>query len=69
MTASLEANILQYVSYILYPIQSQRDQAEEVKALIDSNSEINIITPVFAVRLGLSIHLTDIVAQKIDSPL
>ena len=35
-------------------------------ALINSNSKANVMTAAFATRLGLSILLTGIGAQKID---
>ena len=66
MTACLEANSLQRVSCIYYPVQFQGDQAREVRALIDSGSEVNAMTPAFAARLGLSVRPTGIGAQKID---
>ena len=54
MTANPEA--LQYISGIWYPIQFQGGQAEEVKALIDSGSEVNTMTPIVAAQLGFSIR-------------
>ena len=66
MTASSEANTLQRVPCIHYPVQFQGDQAGEVRALIDSGSEVNAMTPAFAARLGLSVRPTGIGAQKID---
>ena len=66
VTASLEAHTLQHASFIHYLVQYQRDQAGKVIALIDSNSEVNAITAVFAARLGLPILSTGIGAQKID---
>ena len=69
MTASLEANILKRVSCIHYPVQFQGGQAKEVKALIDSRSKVKAKKPAFAAKLGLSIHLTSISAQKIDGSI
>ena len=66
MTASPEANTLQRVPCIHYPVQFQGDQAGEVRALIDSGNEVNAMTPAFAARLGLSVRPTGIGAQKID---
>lgn len=39
---------------------------EEVRALIDSGSEANAMTPAFAVRLALITRESNVVAQKID---
>ena len=66
VTASPKANTLQRVPCIHYPIQFQRDQAGEVRALIDSDSKVNAMTLAFAARLGLSVRPTGIGAQKID---
>ncbi len=71
MTASSEANIksLQRVPCIWYPVQFQEDQ-HKVKALIDSSSGVNAITPAYAKKLGLTNRKTSVGAQKIDgSPL
>ena len=64
MTASPEA--LQHVPCIRYPVQFQ---AQQVKALIDSGSEVNAMTPAFAAKLGLSTRPTGVGAQKIDGSL
>ena len=52
--------------YIRYLVQFQ---AQQVEALINSGSEINAITPVFAAKLGLSTPPTGVGAQKIDGSL
>ncbi len=55
--------------YIRYPVQFQEDQPE-VKALIDSGSEINTMTPAFTAKLGLRPRPTNVRVQKIvGSPL
>ena len=53
MTASSKA--LQRVLNISYPVQFEKSQAGEVRALIDSHSKVNAMTPIFAAKLGLSI--------------
>ncbi len=71
MTTSLEISIgpLQHVPCIRYPIQLQEDQLE-VKALIDSGSQVNAMTLAYAKKLGLTTWKTSVGAQKIDgSPL
>ena len=64
MTASSEA--LQRVSCISYPVQFEGSQAGEIRALIDSGSEVNAMTPAFAAKLGFSTQPTNVGAQKID---
>ena len=64
MTASSEA--LQRVPCISYPVQFEGSQAGEVRALIDSGSEVNAMTPAFAAKLGLSTQPTNFGVQKID---
>ena len=64
MTASSEA--LPRVPCISYPVQFEGSQAGEVRALIDSGSEVNAMTPAFAAKLGLSTQPTNVGAQKID---
>ncbi len=71
MTISLEADAsalapkaLQWVPYIRYPVRFQEDQP--MRVLIDSGSEVNTITPAYAVELGLITRKTSVKAQKID---
>ena len=42
-------------------------QEEQVKALLDSNSKINIINRSYAKKLGFKVQITNIGAQKMDS--
>ncbi len=65
MTASSEA--LKRIPCIWYPVQFQRNQ--NVKALIDSGSEVNAMTPAYAAELGLTTRKTSVGAQKIDASL
>ena len=51
------------VPCIHYPVQFQEEQ---VKALLDSGSEVNAMNPDYAQKLGLKIRRTNIGAQKID---
>ena len=51
------------VPCIHYPV---RFQAEQVRALLDSGSEVNAMSPAYAERLGLKTRKTNIGAQKID---
>ena len=52
------------VPYIYYLVQFQEKQ---IRALLNSNSEINAMNPNFAQKLGLKIWKTNVGAQKIDS--
>ena len=51
------------VPCIHYPV---RFQEEQVRALLDSGSEVNAMSPAYAKRLGLKTRKTNVGAQKID---
>ena len=51
------------VPYIYYPVWFQEEQ---VKALLDSSSEINAMNSDFAWKLDLKVWKTNVGAQKID---
>ena len=53
------------VPYIYYPVRFQEDQ-EQVRALLDSGSEVNAMSPTYAIWLGLKTWKTNVGAQKID---
>ena len=54
---------------IRYLIQFQKGQTE-IKALIDSESEVKAMTLAYAAQIGLTTRKTSVGAQKIDgSPL
>ena len=59
---------LEQVPCIHYPLRFRKDTAG-VRALIDSGSEINAMSPVYASKLGLRVHHTDVEAQKIDGSI
>ena len=63
MTGS-RTEALNCVPCIHYPVQFKKDIAE-VRALIDSGSEVNAMAPAYAKKLGLRIRKTDVSAQKI----
>ena len=58
------------VPYIYYPIQFQENQEQkgqgQVKALLNSDSEVNAISPPYVKKLGLKTQKTNVGAQKID---
>ena len=51
------------VPCIHYPV---RFQEKQIRALLDSSSEINAMSPAYAKRLGLKTQKTNVRAQKID---
>lgn len=70
VTASLGASIglLEHVSYIWYLVQFQESQS--IRALIDSQSEINAMTLAYVAKLDLTSQKINVGAQKMDgSPL
>ena len=58
--------ILGRVPCIHYPVQFRKNK-EVIKALIDSSSKVNRMTPAYAKQLGFQVQKTDVGAQKIDS--
>ena len=62
VTGSDEEDVVR-VPCIYYLI---RFQEEQVRALLDSGSEVNAMNPDYARKLGLKIRRTNIGAQKID---
>ena len=57
--------ILDRVPCIHYQVQFRKDK-ETIRALIDSGSEVNAMTPAYAKKLGLRTQKTDGGAQKIN---
>ena len=57
--------ILDRVLCIHYRVQFCKDK-ETIRALIDSGSELNAMTPAYTKKLGLQTQKTDVGAQKID---
>ena len=55
----LRTEALDCISYIHYLVQFKKDMAE-VRALIDSESEVNTMAPTYAKKLGLRIRKTDV---------
>lgn len=52
--------------YIRYLIKFQE---EELKALINFDNKVNVMTSAYTIKLGLTIQKTSIGAQKIDGSL
>lgn len=59
---------LKHMLYIYYPVHFKKDQAK-VRAQLDSNSKVNIITPAYTVRIGFKDRPTNNRAQKIDGSI
>ena len=51
------------VPCIYYPVRSQEEQ---VRALLNSGSKVNAMSPAYAKKLGLKTWKTNVGAQKID---
>ena len=60
--ASKEENMFsERVLSIYYLLRFQKDTVD-VRALIDSGSKVNTITPAYALKLGLKVHSTNLKA-------
>ena len=49
-----------------YPVQFRKDKDNDVLALLDSESEINAMTPAYTAHLDLKVKMTNVNVQKID---
>lgn len=61
--------VLDWIPYIHYPVQFQKDKEATIQALIDSGSKINAMTLVYAKQVDLRVQRIDVRAQKIDGSL
>lgn len=64
-TANDSTLSLQSVLWIYYLVWFKKNQAK-IQALIDFDSEINVITPAYIIKLGFKIYITNVEVQKID---
>ena len=64
--AGTRKEALEHIFYIYYLVQFKGTNKTQVQALIDSGSEVNAMTPAYALRLGLQARHTNVGAQKID---
>ena len=55
-----KVRVLNQVPCICYPVQFQKGKDSNVLALLDFESEINIMTPAYAAQLGLEVQKTNI---------
>ena len=65
-----EEVVLERVPCIYYPVWFQEDQGQgnqkQIRALLDSGSKVNAMSPAYAKKLGLKTRKTNVRAQKID---
>ena len=70
MTDTSREATLERVSCIRYPVRFRRkndeDEDKDVRALIDSGSEVNAMHPAYTTKLGLRARKIDVDTQKID---
>ena len=66
MTQKTPKVILNQVPYIHYPIQFQKNKKATIQALINSDSEVNVMTLAYAANFGLKVYSINVGAQKID---
>ena len=66
---ALKVRLLDQVPYICYPVQFRKDNGKNVLALLNSESEVNAMTPAYAAQLDLKVRRTNVNAQKIDGSL
>lgn len=59
--ASKENVVLNRVPCIHHPVYFWKDQ-DEMLALIDLESEVNVMTPTYALKLGLKVYPTNVEA-------
>ena len=64
-TRKMDYVSLKWVPCIYYLLCFQKDTAN-VRALVDSGSKVNAMTPPYASKLGLKVHPTNVGAWKID---
>ena len=64
-----KVRVLDRVPYICYPMQFWKNMGKNVLVLLNSKSEVNVMTLVYTTQLGLKVQKTNIVIQKIDKSL
>lgn len=60
-----EAPSLKYVLCIYYPIQFKKDQIK-MQALLNFGSEVKVMTPAYAAKLGLKVRSINFGAKNIN---
>ena len=64
-----KVRVLDRVPCICYLVQFRKDKGKNALALLDSGSEVNVITLAYKAHLGLKVRVTDVGVQKIDGSL
>ena len=62
----LKIKVLDKILCICYPVQFRKDKNKDVLALLDSGSEVNVMTPAYTAHLVLKVRVTNISVQEID---
>ena len=57
------------VPFIHYLLRFQKDNQNEMRAFIDSGSEVNKMTPAYALKLGFQVRRTNVGVQKIHGSI
>ena len=65
-TKASKIRVLDKVPYLCYSVQFRKDKGKYVLAFLDSESELNAVTPASTAHLGLKLRMTNVGAQKID---
>ena len=55
-----------YLISDIIPLKNNKDKDKDVRVLIDSGSEVNIMHPIYTTKLGLCTRKIDVGIQKID---
>lgn len=58
--------LLEHISCIYYLFRFWKNKKNDVKAFINSDNEVNMITLTYVKKLGFQIQKTDMGVQKID---
>ena len=61
-----KVKVLDRVSCICYSVQFRKDKGKDVLALLNSKSEVNMMTLTYVVHLSLKVKIIIIDMQKID---
>ena len=56
---ALKVKLLNKVLCRCYPVQFRKEKNKDVLALLDFRSEVNAMTPTYAVHLGLKVRVTN----------
>ena len=59
-TKTSKRKVLDRLSCIRYPSQFRKDKGKDVLALLDSKSEVNVMTLAYAAHLGLKESMTNV---------